>query len=733
MLPKLNNTIAASYHNAPFESSILNWTTSDSENMMRMGYWVLLFILLLALCVFLLSNKRSVRLFDRVSNNLLVVSLVVWFVGVVIYIVGYYHHDLNALSVIPRAIISSFKMFVVMHDLARVSTSLHTDALYMTLFSLTHFVAAFIAFLFIFRTIGYRIKSSLSVLLCCWLRSRGKVVHLFWGVNEASCLLAEDIRRTHGDEIIIFVDVDKESEDGGGKQTTLSGITNVITVRTSEVQRLDAIEALVDHCYNGPAGLTTESAHNLFGVLHLKNISRILKNSRRANIYLLSDDERNNIVGALNLQYDMTLRSMVNNSPVIYVHAHKSASNEVLDHYSQYDVESQRIKIKIVDSAILSVSTLKYDDRALPVNCVEVDKDRGIVDSPFTSMIIGFGPIGQEAFRFLYEYSAFVDSNMHRSPFRCYAIDQRMSIIEGLVREKMPAIGDDELTLIEDRVNSQEFWLRLRGLIGNLNYIVIALNDDELDLSLAVNIFKYALKMRPANCPMLKIMLRCFNSGSEQRMTEIIDNLNRSVEGRNVEIRHFGRARDVYRCDMILSDSVLNQAKLFNKVYEDSDLDADEQWELNFGDHEIERLVAKKRLSRYHAIYDVNRRIKQNISNAQHCRTKMILMGFSSREFSERLRLYYGYVQSRAEHTTNYPCGSEDARLLTNMAVVEHERWVASHKLLGYTYNPENNVVLKHHNCICPWGELDEVTKSYDCNVVDTTIKLAYKNIMKEG
>lgn len=59
--------------------------------------------------------------------------------------------------------------------------------------------------------------------------------------------------------------------------------------------------------------------------------------------------------------------------------------------------------------------------------------------------------------------------------------------------------------------------------------------------------------------------------------------------------------------------------------------------------------------------------------------------------------------------------------------MVEHQRWIASHKLMVYTYNPENDCVQKHHKCICPWDELDEMTQSYDCNVVDTTIKMAYK------
>ena len=66
------------------------------------------------------------------------------------------------------------------------------------------------------------------------------------------------------------------------------------------------------------------------------------------------------------------------------------------------------------------------------------------------------------------------------------------------------------------------------------------------------------------------------------------------------------------------------------------------------------------------------------------------------------------------------------------MALVEHERWIASHKLMGYTYGEKDNYEQKHHHCICPLDELDEMTQSYDCNVVDTTIKMEYERVMRQ-
>lgn len=714
-----------------FAGMLHSWGKASAEQVTSLVWdpichWIILFIIFLFISAVLLCKSK---LIEKLSRYIMPLSVAVWFWGVLIYIVGFYNSGVNGLSVVLRAIVSSFKMFVVSHDLARVPQFLQNDSSYMTAFAVLHFAAAFITFLFIFKMVGYKIKSSLRLIFYKWFHSKGKVVHLFWGVNEASCLLAEDIRKNHATETIIFVDIDEECDDNTQKKATLSHITNTITIKNSEIARLDAIDALVDHCYNGPATLKCDNETDIFGSLHLKNIGTIVQKCNRSYFYFLSNDEAQNMAGALNLQKDKRLRSMVDNKPIIYVHARRDANNEVFDHYSQYDEDSQRMEIKIVDSAYLSIVTLKQDEAALPVNCVKIDKATGLVNSPFTSLIVGFGSTGQEAFKFLYEYSAFVGPDLKKSPFRCYAIDEKMNKIAGLIRKKMPAIGEDELTLVQATVDSEEFWENIETLISGLNYVVIALNNDSMGLSLAVNLFKYALKYRPSSSPMLKIMVRCYDNGNEKRMTEVVNNLNKSIEGNNIEIRLYGREKDLYCCNTILSDATLTEAKEFNNVYENSELSAEEQWEKNFGEDEMIRLLNKK-MSRYHAIYDINRRIAQNISNSLHRRTKMILMGFGKDETSERLRLYYGYVMSREDGTTKYKCSKEDAQLLQNIAMIEHERWIASHKLMGYTYDPVNDCVQKHHKCICHWDDLDEVTQSYNCNVVDTTIKMAYgKNI----
>lgn len=182
--------------NTLFKKSVDNWCNNSMHlDWSAIGGWIMLFMILLVICICFLSNKKTSRLLDSISNNLLIVSSTIWFLGVIIYLIGMYNPNLNWLSVIPRTIISSFKMFIVSNDLARVSKELQEDVTYMSVFSLIHFIAAFLTFLFVFKMIGYKIKSSAKILFYKWFNAKGKVVHLFWGINEASCLLAEDIRK----------------------------------------------------------------------------------------------------------------------------------------------------------------------------------------------------------------------------------------------------------------------------------------------------------------------------------------------------------------------------------------------------------------------------------------------------------------------------------------------------------------------------------------------------------
>ena len=751
------------------------------------------------------EGKKGNNFYNFLNKHLLWISVCVFIAGLLIYLVGFYRDKLGVvggwLAVVPRAIIAALKMFGAAHELPRVASELQLDWVYMSLFSVIHFIAAFISVFFLFNMIGYKMNESIKLRRCAkkytankrlvdkcakWLgltkneEPISDKVHIFWGVNEASCLQASEIRRNDKKlksvaSIIIVIDVDEDTNDNTKKKATLSRITNTITIKDSERRKLEEVGAYVDHCYDGPARLSDEKAKDIFGSLNLRSVGKIVENCKIMSVYFLSDDEEENMTGALKMLKDTKIWGNKNpekNSPTsnIYVHARRNACNEVLDHYSYYDDATTNVAdIKIIDSAYLSVVSLMSMEKALPVSCLDIDFETGLCKSTrFTSMVVGFGTTGQSAFDFLYEFSALVGADgRSRIPFKCYAIDRNMNQIAGTIRKRMPQICDhNKLELINDEVNTDSFWRRIGQVINDLNYVVVTLNDDELGFSLAIDLYKFALQYRTSE-EKLVVAVRCYERSRDNKFSDVIRLMSGAGGCDKIHIIPFGDKSDLYGCNVTLSNKILKEAKEFHHVYNNKKLaDKDKQWEKDFGKEKIESEMKNNNWSRYHAICSINCRVEQNISNALHQTTKLILLGIDRDKITRRLRIFNEFANNRKPYTLEYDlskiiksidkaefckyvvgccedvagccedvagcceyvarCYESVAKLLVNVAIVEHERWMASHELRGFTYNEKGkDYIRKYHNSMLPFYKLkDDRTRSYDCDVVDTTIRL---------
>lgn len=766
-------TNSASLENA--DSKLCHWlwqlfNPDGASCLLEWNFWffagLAVFILL---CVVFRSTWKKVV--DFLSHRLLIASLIVLIAGFWVYTWGYYNPELGWYSVIPRSVISSFRMFVVVHDLARVDKELFTNDFYMACFSLTHFAAALLTFLMIFKLVGFRLFSIIRLIILQWrFRFCSKApIHVFWGINEESLLLAESIKARGEkdsaikDDRIIFVSIVKDSADMPRQKATLVSVIDVVTLRNRELERLDKIDALVDNCHNGPSSVQPsenredELPTDVFGSLRLRVLRKIVARAEAVNFYLLSDDEEQNVSGALNLQNDKTVTSR--DKVKIYVHARKTINAELFDSYAQYVEQKDNVveesiadmysndngqsktykpSVKLVDSAYKSVKRLKEKiPGCLPVDCVEYDYRTGLVNSPFTSLIVGFNATGQEAFKYLYEHGTFIGPNKEKLPFKCYAVDQNMTAIEGIITSKVGYVIDSkELELINAEVNSKVFWDTVELIINDLNYAVIALNNDELGLQLAVNLFKLALRKRDNKLP-LKIALRCYDSRNIRMMHKAEKNLNESIEDseiNNVSLTVFGDQSKIFDYESVLSDSSLEKAKVYNLEYAKTSGDgfensAEKQWQASFGSEAVNNLLGKEAShgSLYHAKYELLCQIEQNFANVAHAKTKLRLMGVENDD--KKLKALLEIARNRKSKTTDYRCdNAEYAELLHNMALLEHERFISARHLKGFVYAEEKDFVKKYHDCLCPLEKLDELKQSYDCNVIDTTLRLEAEN-----
>lgn len=720
-----------------------------------LGTWGAYFVLIFFVFMLFLLWPSLRRLIEKLSRGwLFILAFVVWLLGVFIYTLGFYHPNLEFASIVPRAIISSFRMFLMQNELARVDDLMRKDAVYMNTFSLTHFVAVLLSVLFIMKLIGFRMKSALDL---WWFSIRGAsrkggIVNIFWGMNEASFLLAESIssnEESGKNGHIVFVNLRDVSDDCPDKKIGLSSILDVMHLNNAEISRLERLDAYVSNCHaditkveQNPKGKVSKS---LLRTMKQKRLEKIIAKAEKVNWFFLSDDENYNLNAALKVMKDKPLSSK--NQLTVYVHAFNGKMNDIYNHYSLFNAKNEEFnaKLKLIDSSYLSVMSLKMNEdlEAQPINYVEIEEGTATVSSPsFNALIIGFNETGQEAFKFLYEFASFVDTNDGKVPFRCTAIDKAINTISGHFQDNIKSVIDDkELTLVQADVESHLYWQTVKPLLDSLNYVVIAVNDDNLAVQTAVNLYEAVVRERQNTAYHFSIYVRCNNEANYAKMSDMLRILNDNNSNFGATIKIFGDPKSIYTYDMIIGDTILEQAKEFHKVYEDKNIDKGEKdnkskevlWEESFGKEALPNALTKARkddpnVSEWFVAKDMIRKMNQDISNSMHMYTKRCLLGLNSQNYKK----YKTIVDSRVGKIISYSLADKEyLTKLHNVAKCEHLRWESAHKLLGYTKPDTKNKSLlkKYHTDMIPWSELNETTQSYDCNVVDTTIRMYYREM----
>lgn len=95
-----------------------------------------------AIIVFLLILFVNRKTMSFVSKHLKMLAILIWLAGLVLYMVGFNAGGCknNAFALFLRASLSSMEMFVSRSSLKEVMGDLHSNPVYVTIFSFVHFV-----------------------------------------------------------------------------------------------------------------------------------------------------------------------------------------------------------------------------------------------------------------------------------------------------------------------------------------------------------------------------------------------------------------------------------------------------------------------------------------------------------------------------------------------------------------------------------------------------------------
>jgi len=731
-----DSAIAAASHKEVFYESPSAWPT-----------WIVIGALLALFVVLCWKWRPLKRIFTL--TRLAVIAVPVFLLGVVVYTLGALQHDSmgfwDAVYTIPSAVVSSLGMFIYQDDISELTDGVKANSRFMAMYSIAHFMAALITSFALVRLIGMR----LFYLMDLWGAvhfGEKKNLYLFWGINPQSVTLAESIHKeAEGDKRIVFVNTSES--DGDDMEVSIRSLFDVVKLKEEAGDRLFGIKAMMVNSHASLADASSgDAAPTLYGLFHERARLRLLaklmrRKSDSIHIFFLSGDEDKNIN---NLEAVMTIVSMPKNEVHVYCHAHHSAKTRWAE-IKEICTYGENPRIHIVDSSYLSVFCLKDKLECHPISYVKIDHDTATVSSPFRSMVIGFGETGEEAFKFLYEFGAFIGKDGEKTKFHCTIIDRRASEIEGLFYAKSPAMrertdteGEErELLFMQCAIDSRAYWERIESEVrGGLNYIVIAIDNEELAIDTAVNIGTLASRWRDEDeTRKLAIYVRSYKDESAARIESIAAEMDGKLSA-GVSIKIFGSMREIFRHDVIVADKCLERAKRYNYAYSGSPADQDKEscWEKEL------KIKEAKADPKIYNIEDTERRRDQNFSNVFHAKTKerlLISAGVDIGKLSDD-------VLQREKDTPNYisPLLPDDIRRkLINAARLEHERWIAASFLQGWTATEratdEKDLPKKLHNDLRPWDSLRSEGSSrlqvqgYDCDVVDTTIKL-YNNDNKK-
>lgn len=598
-------------------------------------------------------------------------------------------------------------------------------------------------------------------------------LYLFFGSNEPSELLIKDIIKNDPKAVTIIIDEANVKEDDSDEW---EGIVGLIVHKQKVFKIAEKIGAHVaiasQQLYDIDDDITSREDFDAFGYLGLSKIKKFIHRlpqtcNSQLHIFFMGEDEELNIRNIIALAKDTTIKSVAKNKNIyhrIYCHARYNGPNRVIQ-----DVALKRhLNIQIVDSSHIAIELLKLDPKNHPVNVVKTSKKNlATVESSLNTLIIGFGEVGRDAFRFLYEFGAFVDSNDYntRSPFECVIVDKNLNNIKGAFMSSMPGIFKPhrcpEMNKLKIRFentdyNSAKFYnavLKKYRFLEDVNYIVISIGNNDEAIALATTIFSQIRRVRE-DISNLRIFVRCTNNKKVEGIQKIADHYNYGYgEGEKNQpvIQIFGQPEKTYTYDLVVSDQLIEKAKLFHEEYQKLRNDSS-CWE------DRHKQLTETGTPNIDKLRKLRRQESQDMANALHAGTKIILFEKAMEQIakeSDTIPDWYSFylryfnvdgsanVHGSQTHIHYSGLSDKENEIILRLAQLEHLRWNAAHELIGYVFNEGGTSCDERtmkHNCLCPWDKLDKQSnmitdwscdyKEYDFCVVDTTVALNKDNLI---
>jgi len=319
-----------------------------------------------------------------------------------------------------------------------------------------------------------------------------------------------------------------------------------------------------------------------------------------------------------------------------------------------------------------------------PFKCPRLNfNSKGEATNDFSVMILGFGNIGQRALLRLIMNGQFVGSQM-----RAYVMDKDIERLNYCFKNRYPEIEQccEIIPSANTDIPCKDFYELLNG-VETIDYIVIALGDDQLNRQIAIDIRREYLYM-DRDLPYIAVCER--NSLLQNQKTD-------------EKIFSFGCREEIYKYSVILREESDYIAKAVNTVYEK--LYGGKSW------YELDWIMQES-----------------NRASADHIDVMLGLANVSEEDMRRKI------AQLEDDEHKDLVTLTDDKELAENLSKTEHLRWNAFHAAMGFrrisieemisrfnNYNGESNPLdycrrdteMRLHVCLASWDDLDKISEAY--------------------
>jgi hypothetical protein len=591
-------------------------------------------------CCFFMAKFRQV--FDKIKIPIAIFTVLA---GLTLYTIGFMpigaesYDSVEFFSIAFRALFSTCRIFIMESDFSDLNEIVSNNGFYIFLFSLVHTLGALLTIMTILSSIGIKFISRLKLAL-----GNGEQIYIFLGFNEASLNLIKSLKAGSKSRYYIVVESLQDGEEDGD-----------LLLRLREDRFI-----LIDTVWQD---LTTLKK------LHLPK--RLI--NRELHIFALSSEESKNAKVTLALLKQVQNDKMGEDKVKFYV----NTTDESAEKYFEIVNKEKNTDFEVRTFSIPDLMARQLFETHPIHSYMPLDTESAKALSGFTIFLAGLGPEGVEILRKSIYLGQFEGGN-----YRAIITDGEMAKKRGYLFNKYPGLRNNyQIETHEAEPGSEEFYGALESNISTINYIVLALDNDKLNIDTAIEIQRLINRSQNHKNPMIAVHIT---------NNEDYEYLEKSQQLPNV--RFFGRYSDIFTENIIINETMDIMARkmnaLFNSIY---NIEPADNW------RDLDTFTKES-----------------NRSAASNIATKLRLLNLEMEEKSEE----------NAKSAVNLNDYLEGERL-ENLSKQEHLRWNAFHFASGWVTWPLNqtkdakkakDIINRRHACLVSWDELEEVTLRFNQN-----------------